>query len=76
MTLEELKQINWKAYRSLIDFWSELSRISVLRAKIDIEDDLGSRYTLEEGVNGITFYDSHTGDVFIYNEKKDSWNFR
>jgi hypothetical protein len=76
MTLEELKQINWKAYRSLIDFWSELSRISVLRAKIDIEDDLGSRYTLEEGVNGITFYDSQTGDVFIYNEKKDSWNFR
>jgi hypothetical protein len=76
MTLEELKQINWKAYRSLIDFWSELSRISVLRAKIDIEDDLGSRYTLEEGFNGITFSDSQTGDVFIYNEKKDSWDFR
>lgn len=75
MTLEELKQFNWKAYRSLLDFWSELSRISVLRAKTDIEDDMGSRYTLEEGDKGITFTDAHTGDVFVYSEKDDVWKF-
>lgn len=75
MTLDELKRLNWKAYRSLLDFWSELSRISIRRARIDLAEDLGSRYTLEEGDKGITFTDSHAGDVFVYSEKDDVWKF-
>jgi hypothetical protein len=74
MTLEQLEQENVKAYTALIDLWSELSRISSLRAKRDIEDDLGSRYTLQEGFNCITFTDAHTGDIFFYYNGEDYWD--
>jgi len=73
MTLEELKQINWKAYRKLIDFWSELSRISILNAKHDIEDNLDDRYDLNETEYGLLFTDSHAGDTFVYDEEADAW---
>lgn len=75
MTLEELEQENVKAYTALIDLWSELTRISSLRAKRDIEDDLGSRYTLQEDLNGgITFTDAHTGDIFLYYNEEGYWD--
>jgi hypothetical protein len=74
MTLEELEQENVKAYTALIDLWSELTRISSLRAKRDIEDDLGSRYTLQEDFNGITFTDAHTGDIFFYYKGEGYWD--
>jgi hypothetical protein len=73
MTLEELKQDNEKAYKSLIDFWAELSRISILNAKHDIEDNLYDRYDLNETENGLLFTDSHAGDTFIYDEEADAW---
>lgn len=75
MTLEQLEQENVKAYTALIDLWSELTRISSLRAKRDIEDDLGSRYTLQEDLNGdITFTDAHTGDIFFYYNGEGYWD--
>ena len=74
MTLEELEQENVKAYTALIDLWSELTRISSLRAKRDIEDDLGSRYTLQEYFNGVAFTDAHTGDIFFYCNRECYWD--
>ena len=74
MTLEQLEQENVKAYTALIDLWSELTRISSLRAKRDIEDDLGSRYTLQEYFNGVAFTDAHTGDIFFYCNRECYWD--
>jgi hypothetical protein len=73
MTLEELKQENEKAHKSLIDFWAELSRISIWSAKLDIEHGLDWRYDLNETENGLLFTDSHAGDTFVYDEEADAW---
>jgi hypothetical protein len=74
MTLEELKQKNPRAYRSLILFWAELSRISELEAKNDIEDDLGDRYFIDDE-DLLYFIDTHAGDSFYYDEEVDKWHF-
>jgi hypothetical protein len=74
MTLEDLKQENEKAYTALIDLWSDLLRISSYMAKDDIEDDLGSRYTLQEYFNGVAFTDAHTGDIFFYYKGEGYWD--
>ena len=74
MTLEQLKQENEKAYTALIDLWSDLLRISSYMAKDDIEDDLGSRYTLQEYFNGVAFTDAHTGDIFFYCNRECYWD--
>ncbi len=75
MKLPELKEKNWKAYTALIDFWAELSRISMIAAKRDIKEDLGFRYSLSEKSGKFTFEDYHTGDTFIYDEINNEWKF-
>ena len=72
MTLKELKK-NRKAYSSLIDLWSELSRISRDSARRDLIEDFGLRYRIDMEGESMVFHDTHAGDSFTYDKERKEW---
>lgn len=75
MKLLDFKQIDPTAYVRLIEFWSELSRVSFLRAKSDLVLDMDIRYSLQEKDGTYVFEDSHSGDSFTYRKDLQEWIF-
>ena len=74
MTYKELKNRNKKAHSSLITLWEDLSRVSRSTARKDLKDDWGLRYNvIPKGETDLEFIDSHTGDVFTYNDSIKQW---
>ena len=71
-TLPQLKAHSKVAHDTLIDLWSELSRVSTGTARRYLKEDLGYRYIIELEGETLTFQDKEAGDTFTFDGT--TWN--
>jgi len=75
MKLYDLKRTNNIAYVTLIEFWSELSRIDFNDAKSDLSLDMDIRYFLERSDDTFVLTDTHADQKFEYDLDEEDWKF-
>ena len=73
-TLPQLKDHSKPAHDSLIELWSELSRVTVQTARRYIREDLGARFIISLEDETLTFEDTEARDTFTYDKTTNTWN--